>query len=360
MRNRTIVAAMLASFVLGSAAASATGQQSSALHRIASIEIPGAPLASFDIGFAAGGIYVLADRSNAAVDLVDTGSNKLIAQVKGFAGPVHGDRGGPNGVTIVDGRYVWAGDGNSSVKVIDIAARRIIAAVTTAGNRRVDELADDLRDHLVVAANGADRRPFITLISTHPPYAIAGKIEFPRATDGLEQPLWDPRTGYIYLSIPELDGVRARGGIAVIDPRKAKLIRIWRVTQCLPAGLALGPEQQLLVGCSDDAVAAGYPAKSILLDANSGRQIKTFNQVGGSDEIWYDQTLRSYLLAAVANPGGAVLGVVAADRSRWLENVPSGKNAHSVAADPRNGDVFVPVAAGDANCPRGCVEVFGR
>ncbi len=322
------------------------------------IPIPGAPLNSFDIGFAEGGLYAFSDRSNASVDLIDTHSRRLVAQVGGFTGAKSGGLSGPNGVTLVEGRQVWAGDGDSSVKVIDIASRRIVASVPTGGAKRVDELGYDPRDHLVIVANNADKPPFLTLISSRPPYAVKTRITLTRATDGLEQPVWDARTGEVMVSVPELDGKPADGAIAVIDPRQGKLVGMDDVSECMPAGLATGPGGQLLVGCSDDGVHAGFPAHSLLLDAVSGKVTQSFDRVGGSDEVWYDAKSGRYTLAAVANPGGPVIGVIDANDRRWLGNVHSGKSAHSVAGV--DGTLFVPVGAGDDACPNGCVKVFGH
>ena len=100
-------------------------------------------------------------------------------------------------------------------------------------------------------------------------------------------------------------------------------------------GLALGPRGNLLVGCSDDAVAAGFKAVSLLLDPVSGKILRTFHQVGGSDEVWFDSARGDFVLAAVANPGGAVLGVIDARRPHWVENIPSGRRAHSVNRESR-------------------------
>lgn len=326
-------------------------------HIVDRIAIPGAPLKSFDIGFADGGLYAFSDRSNAAVDLIDTRSRKVIAQIGGFAG-AKGDQSGPNGVVIVDNRQIWAGDAKSEIKIIDLGSRRVAATVSTGGKKRVDELAYDPRDHLIVAANNADTPPFITLISSDSPFSVRKKIVLKRATNGIEQPVWDAKSGKIFVAIPELDHKPAEGAIAVIDPIKGSVTGMDAVSACMPAGLALGPAKQMLVGCSDDAVSAGFAARSLLLDADSGKVIDTFKQVGGSDEVWYDPSTRRYALAAVANPGGPVVGVIDARRKRWLWNVPTGKEAHSVASD--DGALFVPVAAGDAHCTNGCVEVFAH
>ena len=321
------------------------------------IVLPGAPLKSFDIGFAQGGLYALSDRSNAAVDLIDTRSHRLLARVGGFAGG-RGDQAGPNGVVLVDQRQVWAGDGNSQVRIIDLKSHRVVALVSTGGAKRVDEMAYDPRDHLIAAVNDAEEPPFVSLISSNPPYAVQSKIVLKRATSGVEQPVWDPQSGKIFVAIPELDGKPEKGAVGIIDPKQGKLVGFDEVAACMPAGLVMGPAPQMLVGCSNDAVHAGFAARSLLLDARTGKVIKTFNRVGGSDEIWYDPSTRRYALSAVANPGGPVVGIIDAVHQRWLGNLPSGKEAHSVASD--DGTLFVPVAAGDKGCPNGCVEVFAR
>ena len=79
-------------------------------------------------------------------------------------------------------------------------------------------------------------------------------------------------------------------------------------------GLALGPRGNLLVGCSDDTVAAGFKAVSLLLDPVSGKILRTFHQVGGSDEVCFDSARGDFVLAVVGNPGGPVLGVIDARR----------------------------------------------
>lgn len=187
-----------------------------------------------------------------------------------------------------------------------------------------------------------------------------GRLELERASDGAEQPVGNPASGLVYVSIPSLDGVKARGAVAVIDPPSRRLLKLMPVAQCMPAGLALGPHDDLLLGCNDDAVAAGFPARSFVLGAATGRTVATLPQVGGSHEVWSDRRAGRYYLAAVANSGGPVLGVVDSVTNRWLGNRPTGLHAHSVAADPATGKVFVPIAAGSAAyCPRGCVAVFG-
>src|SRR4051794_25450292 len=84
------------------------------------------PLASFDISFVDPvlGIYILGDRSNKAVDVIDTDTNTVLTQLHApppFAGATgNNDTSGPDGVLVVRHREVWAGDGDSTVKVINL------------------------------------------------------------------------------------------------------------------------------------------------------------------------------------------------------------------------------------------------
>jgi hypothetical protein len=39
-----------------------------------------------------------------------------------------------------------------------------------------------------------------------------------------------------------------------------------------------------------------------------------------------------------------VLGVIDADNLKWIENVPTAANSHSVAVDPVTNHIFVPLA----------------
>jgi hypothetical protein len=341
----------------------AAGPQSAPFGRIGTIEVPGAPLQSFDIGFVnADGVYALADRSNRGLDFFDSATGRFLGRAGGFAGhsPAGNDVSGPNGVVAVGSQEFWAGDGDSTVKAVDLRTKKVIAAVSTGGKKRADELTYDPRDHLIIAVNNADDPPFVTFISTRT-RRVVGRLELKRASDGAEQPVWDPRSGLVYLSIPALDGAESKGAVAVIDPRSRRLVKLMPVAKCMPAGLALGPHDNLLLGCSDDAIKAGFPARSFIMNAASGRIVASLPKVGGSDEVWSDLQAGRYYLAAVANTGGPVLGVASSTTNRWIGNWPTGPGAHSVAADAATGKVFVPIAASAASgCARGCIAVFGR
>src|SRR5215831_4318266 len=127
------------------------------------ITVPGSPLQSFDISFvdSATGVYLLADRSNKSIDVINTSDNSIFKQLEpGFVGvsTSGGNFSGPNGVLTVrntkakgralGGTEVWAGDGNSMVWVLHLpSGKPIVSRISTAldpsEKTRADELCYD-------------------------------------------------------------------------------------------------------------------------------------------------------------------------------------------------------------------------
>ena len=339
------------------------------------ITVPGAPLLRYDISFVDShtGIYILADRSNSGVDVFSVVGQQFLFRVGGFAG-FHGsnDTAGPNGLLTVNHRQIWAADGNnasdgtkSSVKVIDILTRQIVDTIVIPnGQARADEMALDPVDHVLLVANDADPVPFITFISTRPDHRILGQIAFPEATNGIEQSQWSPETGLFYLNLPEVapnGPATGEGQVVVIDPRRLRILHRFTTHDCDAAGMALGPDQQALLGCQG-ATSGGVtlPNESQIIDLRNGRVVATIPQVGGSDQVWFNPGDNHYYLAARNNTSGPVLGVIDADEPGFDNNAPTATNSHSVAADPVFNQVFVPLTAGATNtvCPNGCVGIY--
>ncbi len=159
---------------------------------------------------------------------------------------------------------------------------------------------------------------------------------------------------------------------------------------CQPAGLTLGPNQDLLIGCSVIFDTAGAPctaptattplnchgnaanAKQVIMDARNGSIDRDVFGVGGSDEVWFNSGDGRYYTASRANPTGPVLGVIDAKRQVLDQIVPTFSTpltlpaprgtSHSVAVNSRNNHAFVPMPGGNAfgpDCLKGCVAVFG-
>jgi DNA-binding beta-propeller fold protein YncE len=181
----------------------------------------------------------------------------------------------------------------------------------------------------------------------------------PDATDGIDQTTWMPETGLFYSSVPVWKGDKDHGGLAVIDPKSRKLLRLIPIDTCMPAGNAHGPGNLILVGCSAGAARTGGMAPvTVVVDAKNETIVARIPGIGGADEVWYDSGKNRYYTASRDQPGGPVLGVIDAKTNMLAESVPTGMNAHSVAADAKTGSVWVPLTAPNPLCAHGCIGVY--
>lgn len=344
------------------AAASVPGmaqQDTPAYKLLTTIKVPGVPLVKFDISYVNPNtnLYFLADRSNAGVDVFDAIQNRFLFRVPGFVGAQSSnDISGPDGLISIGPDQVWVGDGDSTVKVVDLGTRRVVSEIPTGGVKRADEMAWDFKDGILVVANDADTPPFVTFISTKT-RQVLGQVKFTYATGGIEQTAYDPTDGLFYIDLPQVGKNTATGAVAVVDPRTMTVLRLIFVTNCTPTGNALGPRQNLLLGCTDTS-------GTQVLNLTTRKVVATLRQITGSDEVWFNPADHNYYLAADTNPtatGGPVLGIVDALDNKLVAKIPTAAGAHSVAADSFNSHVFVPLPAEASNtvCPTGCIGVYG-
>src|SRR5206468_5543202 len=110
--------------------------------------------------------------------------------------------------------------------------------------------AFDPMNEVLIGVNNAEDPPFATLFATKPDHKVLAKIVFSNATDGAEQPAYNPADGMFYVSIPEIDKDPKKGGVAVIDPKNGKLVKMLSLEMCHPNGLVFGPDQNFVLGCS--------------------------------------------------------------------------------------------------------------
>jgi hypothetical protein len=344
---------------------------------------------SFDISYVDPviGVYILADRTNKSVDVIDTATNTVLVQLtatpafRGANG--NNDTSGPDGVLIINHREVWAGDGDSTIKVIDLISQKTTHVIHTGGVNRADELCFDPRHHLVLMANDAELPfPFVTFISTKT-YSVVGKITMdgtggtPKATNGIEQCQWSRRTGKFYLNIPEVNGPgdnSAPGAVVVLSPETMQVEKIFNIDHdnCAgPQGMAIGPENEILLGCNSASGNGRF--STVIINERSGHIIATLDNESGADEVWFNDGDDHYFLARSAAHGdNQLLGVVDAQDKREDQSVFTAtkvapvRNAHSVAADPVMNQVYVPIPAGRStvcssaggNDAQGCIAVF--
>jgi hypothetical protein len=223
------------------------------------VPIPGYPLKSFDIGYVdvKNHVYLLADRSNQAIDIIDTKTNTFLHQYRAtpaFAGAITAppaNASGPNGVIVINGKVnchnfdppyntknckpnlerslIWATDGPtpavggcrafpgpgcSSIKILDLATGATVKVLKTQGILRTDELCynPDPNNPYVLTANDDpvfdnfiqfwrwDTFELVETISLRGGEPNTGP--FPGTANGIEQCQWNPRQNAFYLSIP--------------------------------------------------------------------------------------------------------------------------------------------------------------
>jgi hypothetical protein len=417
------------------------GNREPAVRLLASIPIPvsslntGTGTFSYDISFVdqSDGTYYLADRNNFAVDAVFAES--IIKQIfpnnghANFAGftpcsPPAGanDCAGPNGV-VAAFPWLFVTDAPSRVLSFDLRSNpptTVSECMTKAGEpTRADELAYDPKDGLILAINNASTPPFGTLVSVDKATGVltcGTNIIFDAAhgvdaQGGAEQPVWDPGTQKFYLSIPVIGTNPTVGGVLRISTN-GTVEATYTIPFCSPAGLALGPKEDLLVGCNtiwaengslwtgnaDRNTDTAAPQLVILNALNGSIETNVFG-AGVGDEVWFNSGDNHYYAAASgsnlapnalfpARPpvgtattapvnvsqGAATLDVIDAlsqtlDQRVPTFNVPADPagshpagTAHSVAAYEGTNHVFVPIAANNAvpACLTGCITIYGR
>src|SRR5262245_31408090 len=259
--------------------------------------------------------YFLADRNNKTIDVIDT--TNVAAGIKQFPQAFAGftgvnDTSGPDGVlTANNHKELWVGDngnkgaGPGQVWILDASNPGNLITTNPATGKaitnpipinnpvtkkpsttRADELCYDSKDNLIMIASPAENAvdapnanksaPFVTFISTKgkDAYTVVSQLVFdgknaPQASNGLEQCGWSPKTGKFYQNVPEINGPNGNdsnpGGVAVIDPASAlngspKVERTFPVNidDCAgPQGMAIGPHNQILLGCNAKSPKSG-------------------------------------------------------------------------------------------------------
>ena len=389
---------------------------------------------SYDISFVdpSTGVYYLADRNNFAVDVVSAESivtqifpNNGFAPFAGISPPAFSTAtAGPNGV-VAAFPWLFVTDAPSRVLSFDLRQNPplTVSEVTTLAGEptRADELAYDPKDGLILAINNAASPPFATLISvnqTTGALAVVKNIFLDTADSGVdaengaEQPVWDPGTQKFYLSIPQIGPNPTVGGVIRISTTgTVEATATSTLTFCSPAGLALGPNENLLVGCNTiwaengslwtgraDSNTDTAAPQLVILDAVMGKTLANVVGAGVGDEVWFNSGDNHYYAAssgsnlapnalfparppvgtAMTAPVNVSQGAATLDAidalSLTLEqrvptfNVPANDGvhpagtAHSVAAYSGTNHVFVPNAANNAvlNCLTGCITIYGR
>lgn len=195
----------------------------------------------------------------------------------------------------------------------------------------------------------------------------------PLTTDGIGGSTYNPKTGkflvpMVSLAYTDSNGTfindHANAEITEVDPLTGKVTnhfnKALKGQGCLPSSLVIGPSNNLLVGCANREGQA-FPANTLILDATTGDLINVIYEVGRADQVTYNPGDHRFYISGRDMPNGSVLGIIDADTNQWLMNAPTGGNAHSVATDPNNNHIYVPLGV-NPRCGKfsseGCVAVY--
>src|SRR3984893_9076674 len=119
--------------------------------------------------------FFIADRGtipgSGQVDIIDAGQSKFLTAIPGFVGARPGaGRSGPDGVIVIPQRNeLWVGDGDTTVKVVDLSTNNIVATIDVSGgggNTRADEIAYDAKDNIFFITIPDGPIPYVAFIST--------------------------------------------------------------------------------------------------------------------------------------------------------------------------------------------------
>jgi hypothetical protein len=354
---------------------------------------PCQPLASTDIAWVDGDshTYALTDRSNKSIDIIDTRKNEKIRPLTAdppFAGVslVSGAGGGPQGVVIVEHKEVWAGDGphctgatvntcdkSGSFKVIDLETGKTIKTIYVNNpnsgvlvngkhiNGGVDEICYNPSSDVIVGASHAKpfKDQFLTFVGEDKEgnKAILETMtldgsdpnaqNFDAGGNGIEQ-CQATRDGKFWLVVPKAaNGYGAVLRISGKAPFKVEQVFSITAAGCSPplggpAGLAIGPDHQMLVGCN------GTSNQSLIIDDRSSTTLLPPRYVptaSGVDQVWFDPGSKHYYLAqSAAVP--AIMGVEDAfGKQPHDPNASTATGSKNPAADPDRNLVYLPVLA---------------
>jgi hypothetical protein len=366
------------------------------------VAIPGNPLRSFDISWVNPDRkqYYLGDRSNSGIDIVNTANLKFERTIGGFvgikllpSGAVDNNHSGPDGVTS-HGRWLYGGDGNSTLHVIDLdapsSADPTKQIISTGGTTRVDEMALTTDGKLLLAANNAEDPPFATLFTANGDDAtshvsiitkvtVASTIIPTGAGLSLEQPAWEPTIKRFMTSIPIIannppgcnygqnpGAITCDGGVLFSDPAtpppaggygafsSATNTGVAPLHACGPNGASVGPNDNVILGCNP----GNNPSNVITALINAVTRTETqIAGITGSDEVWFNSGDNRYYTGSsrdctapgtpcpTANLQTAVLGIISASTNLLISKIPQSSGSHSVAADSKLNRIFVPQVA---------------
>jgi hypothetical protein len=316
--------------------------------------IPWAPKtpASVDQSVIYNGTYYLADRSNAGIHVVSLSNNTQTSFISGFVtgftnGTLTTSISGPNGLVVLPNRNeIYAGDGDGTIKVIDLFSNKIVANISTGSKKRADEFAYDPASGIAIATNANEVPPLVSVIDAKTRKVI-GRVNITGA-GSLEQPRFNAGTSTFYVSVPDIKGNEG-GAVITINTTSMSIGKTIPTPQCDNAGIVFGANNQLLVSCSATQLTDFGFGASYIVDVTSSAIIHNITGVSGADQVAYSATTGYFYVTCYQyQEKGAPMpfvAVIASNGTVVQKITTDNTTAHSVAVDDKTGSFLVPVKA---------------
>ena len=175
-------------------------------------------------------------------------------------------------VIVNDGAEAYVGDGDNSIKVVDMKTGKVVATIPTEANKGgADELGYSPKDNVVAMALPDDEPPTLILISTKD-RKIFAKVEVPSASDGFEQTIYSEVDGMFHTVIPELNKDPNKGGMITVDPKTGKQVgEIAPLDNCKPHGNFPGVGSELIIGCNYGQTKDKRPPVQMTFDVKTSK-----------------------------------------------------------------------------------------
>ena len=241
---------------------------------------------------------------------------------------------------------LWVGDGDGTIKIIDLFTSTIVASISTNSTKRADEFGYDPTNDIVVVTNPNEKIPYVSVLSAAN-RTVLGRIMFPNVTE-LEQPAFNPTDGLFYISVPS-SGQSPGGSICTLDIATLSIAHTYPLPNCVPAGIVFGPKNHLFIGCSGTQITDYGYAASYIMDVSTGNVISNISGLAGIDQVTYDSAANLFYASAYQNLGTGntplpQIAVVNASSGTLAQTLPTDNvTAHSVAVDGNTGLMLVPI-----------------
>ncbi len=222
----------------------------------------------------------IAATGNHTVEVFDLHAGKVTDSISGL--------GKPHGLAwIPEASRLYASDGTQAdLKIYDGAPFKLAKSIPLSDD--ADDMVFDAKTKLLYVGHGGESGAKIAVVDTAT-NAMVATLGVAAHPEGIEI---DSATDRIFANIADA------AEIAVIDGATHTQSATWKLTRAKDnVPLAYDEEHQVLF------VACRTPARLLVLDGNSGKELADLPSDPGADDLFYDSELRRvYLIAG----GGAV------------------------------------------------------